>query len=219
MDIIKDTLQQKIDEAKSKMSEDTIKAINTVPWQEVVYGMRQKKGYNFDQLATLELETELLFYGLIKSADYPKELETRMHLSEDQAQELVKEMNDLVFSRIRQELIKITESKSKTAPVVEKVAIVKPLEQPQPKATPPQPQPAPTPAPAPTPTPTPVPTVAKAPTMIHPILEQKLAGSFQMPKTQTEYSLNNLSQPKAPQPSSPAASAAPKVDPYREIPE
>ncbi|MCE9549391.1 hypothetical protein K8Q98_03290 [Candidatus Nomurabacteria bacterium] len=51
----------------------------------------------------------------------------------------------------------------------------------------------------------------------HPILAQKLAGSFKMPETKTEYSLNNLS--KAGEVKPVEGKELPKIDPYREIPE
>ena len=76
-----------------------------------ILGLRAKKGYTFEQLGDLELETELLLAGLTSPEDYPKELAKRLAISRADANELVNEMNDLVFKKIRGELIKNTERK------------------------------------------------------------------------------------------------------------
>ncbi|MBI3305905.1 hypothetical protein HYZ82_02075 [Candidatus Nomurabacteria bacterium] len=46
----------------------------------------------------------------------------------------------------------------------------------------------------------------------HPILAQKLSASVQIPKIETEHTLDNLTPSSKP-------NAVPKIDPYREIPE
>jgi hypothetical protein len=107
-----DLLQIKIEKAKAGLSPETISAIATVDWKAAILGLRATKGYNFEQLGDLELETELLLCGLLNPADYPKELENRMKISGAEANELAKEMNDLVFKKIREELIKNTGRKN-----------------------------------------------------------------------------------------------------------
>src|SRR3989338_1245460 len=106
MDNTIDLLQIKIENAKKELSEDTVNAIAVVDWRAAILGMRQKHGYNFEQLGNLELETELVLCGLLRPEDYSKELENRMQISKIAANELVSEMNDLVFKKIREELIK-----------------------------------------------------------------------------------------------------------------
>ena len=90
---IVDLLQIKIEKAKGELPEETLNAISAVDWKAVILGMRTSKGYNFEQLGDLELETELLLCGLLSPEDYPKELEKRMRLSRMAANELVNEMN------------------------------------------------------------------------------------------------------------------------------
>lgn len=111
MEDIVDLLQIKIEKAKSGLSEDTLNAINAVDWRAAILGLRGKGGYSFEQLGDLELETELVLCGLLNPADYPKELESRMKLPKAKVNELVQEMNNLVFSKIKEELIKSTERK------------------------------------------------------------------------------------------------------------
>ena len=98
-----DLLQIRIEKAKRQLSEDTLNAIAAVPWQAAILKMRETKGYSFEQLGDLELETELLLCGLVSSQDYPKELENRMKISKAAANELVQEMNREVFSKIKEE--------------------------------------------------------------------------------------------------------------------
>jgi hypothetical protein len=104
-----DLLQIKIDKAKSELPKATREAIEAVDWKAAILGMRASKGYSFEQLGDLELETELLLAGLVSPENYPRELESRMRISRAQADGLVEEMNQLVFSKIREELIKNSE--------------------------------------------------------------------------------------------------------------
>lgn len=105
----RDLLQLKIENAKKDLPKETLEAIDAVDWKTVILGMKEKRGYTFEQLGDLEIETELLLYGLSKPEDYPKELEERMGITRSQANELVIEMNELVFKKIREELIKNSE--------------------------------------------------------------------------------------------------------------
>ena len=109
--IEKDALQIKIDEAKAQLSEDTKDAISAVDWRASILSMREKRGYSFSQLEDLEIETELVIYGLVPAKDFPKELQNRMHIPAKESIELINDLNVSIFQKIRQELIKITERK------------------------------------------------------------------------------------------------------------
>jgi hypothetical protein len=110
-DEIIDLLKIKIEKARSQLSPETLKAIDAVDWRAAILGLRAKMGYTFEQLGDLELETELVLCGLLSPEEYPKELENRMQISRAQANELVNEMGEIVFKKIREELIKNTERK------------------------------------------------------------------------------------------------------------
>ncbi len=232
-------LKIKIEQAKRKLPLETVNAIDAVDWKAAILELRAKKGYNFEQLGDLETETELLLAGLVSPEDYPKELERRMRISKANANELVNEMNEAVFKKIREELVKNTERKKIFQ-----------------KSIPPHPKPPVSPlsgginapplirgeleglekrndtavlnkagieifdksAPIEIPAPTTLPNreemmkKIERPEEIHPILTQKLSASFQTPTTKTDHSLNNLTPNNNP-------SAVPKFDPYRETPE
>ncbi len=80
-----DLLQIKIEQAKARLPKETLEAIESVDWQAIILSLREKKGYNFEQLGDLETETELLLCGLLNPKDYPGELERRMRISKTEA--------------------------------------------------------------------------------------------------------------------------------------
>jgi len=199
-----DLLQIKIEKAKRELPEETLNAIAAVDWRAAILGMRASKGYSFEQLGDLELETELLLCGLLSPENYPKELESRMKISKGQADQLVNEMNDLVFKKIREEIIKNAErkkifanSKAEPARNAFSIADARPHDSQQrvgqagEEETNTQvlnshgieiidkPKPA-----------------HAGGQETHPILAQKMSGSFQIPMVKTEYSLNNISKTK-----------------------
>lgn len=106
-----DLLQIKIERAKEQLPVETLNAIAAVDWRAAIMNIRQKKGYNFEQLGALEIETELLLCGLISSNDYPKEVQRRMNISRAETDEIINEMNLSVFRKIKEELIKNAERK------------------------------------------------------------------------------------------------------------
>ncbi|HAS80997.1 MAG: hypothetical protein UR25_C0003G0161 [Candidatus Nomurabacteria bacterium GW2011_GWE1_32_28] len=109
-----DLLQIKINKAREELPKETIEAIDAVDWKSIIIKMREEKGYSFEQLENLEIETELLLCGLTNTENYPKELETRMNLPKAQIDELVNEINEKVFRKIREELVMRVEKNKKT---------------------------------------------------------------------------------------------------------
>jgi hypothetical protein len=249
MDETVDLLKIKIEEAKRQLPLETINAINTVDWRMAILGLRAKKGYTFEQLGDLELETELLLSGLVSPEDYPKELSKRLGIPRTEANDLVNEMNDLVFKKIRGELVKNTERKKIFASKMKEVenndkdilesagikiipdpgAQTKELESGAAKEQTgnrenmlkiiEKPEEVTGEAPAIKPENAPDSLTSKQ--EVHPILEQKLSGSNQIPIVKTEHFLDNLT------PTSKGVgiqtenvgTKTSKIDPYREIPE
>ena len=238
-----DLLKIKIEQAKAKLPVETVNAIATIDWRAAILGLRTRYGYTFEQLGDLEIETELLLCGLVSPEDYPKELEKRMRISKAQANELVNEINDLVFKKIREELVKNTERKKifATSTTEEKndtkilnsagieIISARPSEWSgageEEKETLPIPD---------------LPAVPSAQLMqagklelteipahtgeekpkeaAHPILAQKLSGYVKNEVVETEHSLDNITKTNMPNPVNGQTKIS-KVDPYREIPE
>jgi hypothetical protein len=193
MDSQIDLLQIKIEQAKAQLPPETLAAIAAVDWKGAIFSLREKRGYNFEQLGELETETELLLCGLVSPKEYPKELEKRMGLGRGATDELVNEMNELVFKKIREEMIKRDQRRRNAGQVIETKV---PTPPPAPKTTPQ----------AKTPEilefhdkPNPIPEVAKpelAGSVLpkiepkpetKPILEKKLSGAVQNPPKTSSY--------------------------------
>ena len=244
MDDTVDLLQIKIEQAKAQLPEDTLNAIAAVDWQAAIFGMREKYGYNFEQLESLDLETELLLCGLLSPRDYPREIEKRMGISRIAADELVKEMNEMVFSKIKEELIKNTERKKifqkneqKNDSRILNDAGIKIVKESSDFSSPDKGRSGGVEFNSPHPDPLlkgeggnsvetrdallkkiedPAPT-----NEVHPLLAQKLVASVQNPKVKTEYSLNNISKTASSTTveMKPSSSYPKNADPYRLPPE
>lgn len=170
-----DLLQIKIEKAKAQLPPGALEAINSVDWKAAIAEMVGNKGYSIEQLGDLGLETELLLAGLLSPEDYPKELQNRMGISKAQADELVKEMNEKVFKKIKDRLIENTEQKT---PALTREGLGEDLsngnnhletrEEILARIEKPEPVPA--------------------------IVAQKLSGPVQIPSSQTTHSLENLSK-------------------------
>ncbi len=107
--------KEKIKQARASLSVETREAIDSIEWNSIVIGMRETKKFSFSQIETLGFQTELLLCGLLTPQEYPKELKSKMGLSEEAVNVLVKEMNELIFKKIKEKLIqKIGENR--TAP-------------------------------------------------------------------------------------------------------
>ncbi len=110
-----DFLQVKIEKAKMQLPKETLQAINNVKWENVILTMKESKNLNFTQVEDLLLETELVLCGLIKTEDYPKEITNRLRIPKAKTDEIINELNEKVFKKIRQELIRIKELNEKFA--------------------------------------------------------------------------------------------------------
>jgi len=210
MDTPIDALQIKIERAKDNLPEETRRAIDAVDWRAFILSLREKKGFSFEQLEDLELDTELLLCGLLPLEKYSKELEENLKIPKSQVDLLVSEMNEVVFKKIREELIKNTERKELFAkknegiggkiyePVIKTDINIDIPQKPQIKTDVKMPERK---------------MEEKPDETIH---FQKLAGSFKIPTTKTEYSLNNIPKVSnsAVNPFSEKTKTS-KIDPYR----
>jgi len=118
-----DLLQVKIEKAREKLPKETREAISSVNWRGIILEMKDKKGYNLEQLSQLELETELVLCGLVKPLNYQQELEMRMGINKAQSETLINEPNELIFKKTKESLIRIS-SKKKNVSSVEIETIV-----------------------------------------------------------------------------------------------
>jgi len=116
-----DTLQIKIDDARSHLKKETREAIDSVDWKMIIAGMTK---YTPDQLDELETETDLLLCGISNPENYESELSKRMLLTKEQTSSLISEMNKLIFNKIKDELEKRLNKKEVVEVKVENKPIV-----------------------------------------------------------------------------------------------
>ncbi len=107
-----DALQIRIEKAKADLPQETLQAINAVDWRNALLEIKTKKGFSIEKLEDLELETELMLCGLSNPSNYEKEIRERLDLSPMEAKDIVNEMNDKVFKKIRDAFAKIMEEKN-----------------------------------------------------------------------------------------------------------
>lgn len=107
-----DALQIRIEKAKADLPQETLQAINAVDWRNALLEIKTKKGFSIEKLEDLELETELMLCGLSNPSNYEKEIRERLDLSPMEAKDIVTEMNDKVFKKIRDAFAKIMEEKN-----------------------------------------------------------------------------------------------------------
>lgn len=238
MDIQKDELQIKIDEARSKLPEETRQAIDAVDWKLKIIELRESKGYSYTQLDDLEIETELLLCGLLRPEDYPIELEKRMGLPKPEVTQLVNLMNEKIFQKVRQELIKRVAEREKNEKentqkdvVAQKVEPVKEMERPEentnieimPEELPKGEEEASLEArdeilaKIEKPETIKVPPIISIPKKPQFLPSQKLSEPSKSLETKTEHSTPNLTPPATSEQND--KPIKPKTDPYREIPE
>ena len=108
-----DPLQIKIEKAKMNLSAETLEAIDAVDWRQALLDIKAKYGFSIEQLEALEVETELMMCGLLDPSEYEKEVRERMHVIPQESKDVVNEMNERVFKKIREAFMKILE-KQKT---------------------------------------------------------------------------------------------------------
>jgi hypothetical protein len=116
-----DELQLKINGAKNKLSKETLEAIDSFNWKEVLLQLGQKKLYNEEQLEDLEMNTELLLCGLLNPDAYQNDLEIRMKISKDEVTSLINEIDESIFKKIQEELEKRLEGGAGVTKKVEAV--------------------------------------------------------------------------------------------------
>ncbi|MFA6257133.1 MAG: hypothetical protein WCT29_02865 [Candidatus Paceibacterota bacterium] len=226
----RDRLQVKIDEARKKLPEITRQAIDAVDVKEVIWEIHKENKYDLTQLGDLELETTLLLCGLIEPDDYPKDIQERLGISENEAGDLVKLMNEKVFKKIRNKLIENTKQKPDSREKAPAVPASEISNQELKKAGI---EVMPSASPVPSNEVKPEtreeilkrleqPEIAAPAGGSHPILAEKLSGPMQIPSSATVHSLDNLTKPAATPAATSTKAPAPQkydVDPYRELPE
>ncbi len=207
-------------------------------YQDTLIEIGKKYQLNVEQLGMLEQETTLVMMGLTPTQDFENELIRELKIEKIKGNQIVTEINEKIFLTIR-DLLKLMYTPEGKEPSVEETS--EPKEQKPPisplsggEITGTSPDKGLSLGQGPNsreglslerlesekelPDGHPIrnddgsrgPSVSNG---TGPILNQKLSGSFQIPKTETEHTINNITK------ASENEKTLPKVDPYRELPE
>lgn len=204
---------EKLDERFANLSEETKKAITSIGYYRTLYEIAQQYKLNVAQMGDLEIVTTNVVTGVIQPEKLELAVKNKVGLPEDKTKELVNALNDRILKKIREKMMVGYKSETPTTlvkldqlelPRGEKIIPVT-----APKAI--ETKRVEVKSASETPAQAPVPMVKETKPEIHTVFAQKLTDTFQMPKVETNHSL----KPEGGAP----VSAAPKIDPYREIPE
>jgi len=256
MEITLEEIQKKFE----GLPEDLRWAIMAANADDKIIQIGQENGLNVEQMGQLSLETHMVMFGFTHPDKFEESVKASMQLPDEKNKKIINEINEKILKDIREKLMSLYQKEGKRkeeeimsgagieittpSPLLEKEGgqvsppygggdvrggdsredMIKKVEEPE--------------------------LIAKEienEKMLRSISAQKLSGSFQMPNTKTDYSLNNMSKtsktpeikkdtlqngqagvkiplgttikstPSAVTSTSPSFSI--KVDPYREIPE
>ncbi len=210
---IKKTIKEKFDSLPESIQE----LIMSSHYQDILVEIGKKYQLNVEQMGILERETTLVMMGLSPTQSFESELTQELNIDKMKGNQIVIEINEKIFLTIR-DLLKLMYTPAGEEPSVEEVS--KSKEQPTesreellkhienldlltqkelPVGNPEELKEQSNKENI----------LKNTPEENHPILAQKLSGSFQIPAVETEHSLANMTK------SSGEEKTKPKVDPYR----
>lgn len=102
--------QSDIQKAKANLPKESREAIESVPWHDIIFEIKKERNYNFSQIEKLGNYTDLLLCGLLNPIEYPALLERDLGITREETDELVDELNERIFKKIREELARKQQS-------------------------------------------------------------------------------------------------------------
>lgn len=183
--------KEKLDERFNNLSKETKDAIEKSDYQTKIYEIGQKHNLTVYQMGILGEATINVMLGITLPNKFEESLK-ELKLSTEKTTEIINNINEQIFKVIREELVKnINRNKAPENNLESREELLKKIENPNLLTEKELPAPA-------------IPSTSS-------ILSQKLTGSFQTPKTETNHSLANVTKV-----SEEEKTTLPKVDPYRE---
>ncbi|MBU1159584.1 MAG: hypothetical protein ABIJ28_04165 [Patescibacteria group bacterium] len=117
---MKDYTEQQIIEMYEKLPEDLKDAIFSVESTKTLESLGKKYGLNIEQIGKLGNETGMLMIGITSPNEYVGNLAGRLNLDKQKARQIADEVNQQVFSKVRESLKKIHgEESSPPTPLLE----------------------------------------------------------------------------------------------------
>jgi len=217
MEITLEEIQKKFE----NLPEDLKWAIMAANVDDKIIEIGQANGLNVEQIGQLSLETHMVMFGFTHPDKFERSVEGSLGLPDEKIKSIVNAVNEKILKEIRKQMMKSTEEEKKKPEEITPPEPVKPK-------IPNMIMPNPVRSRARDSVASPSDRGTATSNGTHPILAEKLTGSFQVPATNTEHTLENLSKTKElpsgtstteiPKPSAPA-SYPPSKDPYRLSPE
>src|SRR3989344_2703836 len=102
-----DKKEQEIIKRYMDIPEDVKKALFATTTSDAIFEVGKKHGLAIDKMGELSDETGLVMLGMTKPSEYIKNLEKRLGVEAIKAKEIAEDINQKVFSPIRESLKKI----------------------------------------------------------------------------------------------------------------
>lgn len=215
-------IQQQIKSVFARLPEEIRDLITSEDFNDRIEIIAKKHGLDEDQTGTLIRTTVRLLIGVIPPTQFVLAVTENIEVERDKAALIAQDINRDIFNPVKEELKQVhalgadaSGAAVKPAPAAPAPALAPPLPQVSPK--PPTvgavlPKLSPSAPSAQTP---PTPHLA-APSQS--IFEQKMGGTFRLKSDATSHASSAAPTAVAPSAVMPNPSAAPKIDPYREVP-
>ena len=94
-------------------------------YQANLLDIARKNKLNYEELGTLEIETTMVLLGMTKPADYRDEVQEQLKKNDDEADALVKDVNEKVFAPVREQLEKLYTAQKDPAEYLKKDVLAK----------------------------------------------------------------------------------------------
>lgn len=99
-----DNQKKLIAEQMRKIPSEVREAINSSDWERTIFNIGREHKMHIDDIDTLSVETILTMIGLEHPKDYPNNLQKRIGLNDDELMNIVEQVNERLFSKIREAL-------------------------------------------------------------------------------------------------------------------
>ena len=93
-----------IEEQMQKIPAEVREAIRASDWERTIFNIGREHKMHIDDIDTLSIETILTMIGLEHPKDYADNIQKRVGLSDDELMNIVDQVNERLFSKIREAL-------------------------------------------------------------------------------------------------------------------
>jgi len=117
---------QQIQQRFESLPEDIKEAISSIDTTNTILEIGKTNNIQIDEMGELVDETSMVMLGFTKTSDFVSNIESRLGVSKEIAEKLVKEINEKILLKIRESLKKITEEKKEIEEKIEVEEIIRP---------------------------------------------------------------------------------------------